>query len=88
MLSENCCIGVITLLFYDILLMIIILFEVKYYISILINIIELMEKSKYVQKDQTSGVVDFEDVKKIHKKNVRGLLRKRAKKYECTVIMQ
>ena len=29
------------------------------------------------------GVVDFEDVNKIKKKNVRGLLRKRARKYEC-----
>jgi len=29
-----------------------------------------------------SGVVDFEDVNKINKKSVRGLLRKRAKKYD------
>lgn len=30
-----------------------------------------------------SGVVEFEDFNKLKKKTVRGLLRKRAKKYEC-----
>ena len=32
--------------------------------------------------DRPTGVVDFENVNAIKKKSVRGLLRKRAKKYE------
>ena len=32
--------------------------------------------------DRATGVVDFENIEAIKKKSVRGLLRKRAKKYE------
>jgi hypothetical protein len=32
-----------------------------------------------------SKVVEFEDINQIKRKSVRGLLRKRAKKYECKV---
>ena len=32
--------------------------------------------------DRATGVVDFENINVIKKKSVRGLLRKRAKKYE------
>ncbi len=42
-----------------------------------------MEKNKPVQS-QRPGTVDFEDVNKLKNKKVRGLLRKRAKRYECT----
>lgn len=34
-----------------------------------------------------SGVVEFENFDKLKKKNVRGLLRKRAKKYECKFLL-
>ena len=35
------------------------------------------------EDNKKPGVVEFEDFNKLKKKNVRGLLRKRAKKYEC-----
>lgn len=44
-----------------------------------------MEKSKQSDFNMKSkdGIVEFEDVEKLKKKKVRGLLRKRARKYEC-----
>jgi hypothetical protein len=50
-------------------------------------------KSSHNKKEYTSkrsvgdkGVHDFENVNMIKKNSVRGLFRKRAKKYECTLI--
>jgi hypothetical protein len=44
-----------------------------------------MDKVKGVNKPTKNegGVVEFEDFDKLKRKKVRGLLRKRAKKYEC-----
>lgn len=44
-----------------------------------------MEKNKHTHT-QRPGTVEFEDVNKLKNKNVRGLLRKRAKRYECKLI--
>jgi len=38
-------------------------------------------------KQRSEGVVEFESFDKIKKKQVRGFLRKRAKKYECKISM-
>lgn len=49
-----------------------------------------MEKTKQFKSEEKqkpkneSGIVEFEDINKLKKKKIRGLLRKRAKKYECT----
>ena len=41
--------------------------------------------SKAVRSQTKSEIVDFEDIKQLKKKQTRGMLRKRAKKYECKV---
>lgn len=44
-------------------------------------------KKEYTKKKQLAekNVVDFENVNRIKKNSVRGLFRKRAKKYECNL---
>ncbi len=46
-------------------------------------------KKEYTARKKTgdSGVHDFENVNMIKKNSVRGLFRKRAKKYECINIL-
>ena len=41
--------------------------------------------SKVVKGQVKSETVDFENIKELKKKQVRGMLRKRAKKYECMI---
>lgn len=50
---------------------------------VIVNIKYNMEQNKY----KAANVVDFENVNQIKKKAVRGLLKKRAKRYECKYIV-